>query len=78
MTTGNENAVWRCRTASAAMVIIAGEMRCDVRMRKAPGDYPGASHTKGGIDLLSRICSTIGRCVLTSVLGMGPGVAHSV
>ena len=44
---------------------------------QASGYYPEA-RIKGGADLLSRLRSTIGPCGLTSVFGMGTGVARSV
>ena len=48
------------------------------RACERPSDYRPRAFHKGGVDLLSHKCSTIGRCGLTSVFGMGTGVARNV
>ena len=50
----------------------------DHTYEKTPGEFPGVFSYKGGVHLLSRLRSTIGRGGLTSVFGMGTGVARSV
>ena len=65
---------WMCYFVTFVRFVVSRSL-CP---KEKPPGFARRLFVKGGIDLLSRVSSTIGRCGLTSVFGMGTGVARSV